>query len=87
MLRIVTATALSLASLVCLVVVAFLWGVFGKSGGGDPVAGGLLLLMLACVGGMWFAFSRRWHILAWLIAAAPVALIVLFLATFQLRMF
>jgi hypothetical protein len=87
MLRIVTATALSLATIACLVVVAFLWAVFGKSGGGDPVAGGLLLLMLAFIGGMWFAFSRRWHILAWLLAAAPVALIALFLATFKLPMF
>ena len=51
------------------------------------MSGGLLLLLLVAIGGMWFAFSKRWHIAAWLIGAVPVTLIVIFLATFKLRMF
>ena len=87
MLRAATATAITLATLVCLGAAAFLWLVFTNSDGGDYVSGGALLLILAAIGGMWFAFSRRWHVAAWLIGALPVGLIVLFLATFRMRMF
>ena len=87
MLRAMTAAVLTLATLVCLVVIAFLLQVATKSGGGDIVALGGLLVFAAFVGGMWFCFSRRWHIAACILAIVPVALIIVFLSTFQLRMF
>ena len=87
MLRAMTAAVLTLATLVCLVVIAFLLQVATKSGGGDIVALGMLLAFAAAVAGMWFCFSRRWHIAACILAIIPVALIIVFLSTFQLRMF
>jgi hypothetical protein len=83
--RAVTAIALGCSSLVCLMVAWFGFTVALK--GLDPVPLGLALVALACIAGMWFAFARRLDLVAWFAAAAPVALVVVFLATFKLRMF
>ncbi|HWA63034.1 MAG TPA: hypothetical protein VG939_16760 [Caulobacteraceae bacterium] len=86
--RLVTAIALSLASLVCLGVAWFFLAVAFKDGlPADPVALGGAAIALGFVGAMWLAFARRWTLAAWLLGAAPVAIVWYFLATFRLRMF
>jgi hypothetical protein len=87
MMRALTAVVISFATLFCLVVMAFLWAVFSKAGRGDPLSLGLLVVFGAFIAGMWLAFSRRWHIIAWALAALPVVLAGGLLSQLKLRYF
>ena len=78
---------LILASAVCLMALLFCWGLLMKSGFADMASLGFAVLFGVLVSAMWILFLRSRDRPALMVAAVPVVLVMIFGASFHMRLF